>query len=121
MDDSQPKSRQGGGADPADAAAGSSPEANGPGGGATEGLDQGAKDVQGGDGGGGGDDNAAGDRGLERGDDGGGGGDDVEGGGVGGVEDGAETMESHGKAEEVWLHNASTIQWLVPGCRNRWR
>lgn len=105
MNDSQPKSRQGEGADPADAVAGSSPEANVSGGGSVEGLDTGVKDADGGDGsggGGGGSEKAAEDRGLEGGGDGGGG-DNGEGDGGGGGEEGAETMEPHGKAEEVRL------------------
>lgn len=107
MNDSQPKSSQGGGADPADVAAGSMPEADPSGGGAVEGLDTGAKGAEaGGDGGGGGsggDENAAEDRGLEGGGDGGGGGGDGEGGGTGGGGDGANAIEQHGIAEEVRL------------------
>eukprot|EP00752_Nemacystus_decipiens_P018589 g16667.t1 len=96
MNDSQPKTRQAGGADPADAAAGSSTEANASGGGgATEGLEAGAKDVEG-DGG----ENAAQDKGLEGGGVGAGGGDVGEGNGAGEGEDGMEALEAHGNAAE---------------------
>lgn len=121
VNDSQPKSRQGGGgADPADAEAGSSPEANVSGGDAAEGVDTGAKDAEGGGGG----ENAAEDRELDGGGDGGGGGAGGEGGGVGGGEDGAETMEPHGKAEEV--RSALLIATEIhdstrPGFRGWWR